>query len=154
MYQPDPAATVRHLAKFVRPGGIIAFSDYYFSRPEPDPPLPLVTQAFGWTVGTIRRATPNADLGARLHRVYADAGLPLPAIRFEALAGIGGDPVFCEMLVGVLRTLLPLVERLGVATAAEVDIETLHARLMAETTAANGVVFGPTFAMASTRLLS
>jgi SAM-dependent methyltransferase len=154
MYQPDPAATVRHLVRFVNPGGIVAFADYSFLPPTSSPPRPLFDQVYSWVVSTIRRGTPNADLGMRLHRVFTDAGLPAPTVRFEVTAGVGGDLVFEEMPVDVLRSLLPLAERLGITSAAEVDIETLQERMNAEAATANGVAFGPVFATAATRLLA
>jgi hypothetical protein len=42
-----------------------------------------------------------------------------------------------------LRSMMPLVERFGVATAAEVEIDTLAERLRAETASSGGVVKSP-----------
>lgn len=152
MYQPDPAATLRHLARSVRPGGIVAFADYVFSPPLALPPRPLYAQAYGWAVETVRRSTPNADLGARLHRVYADAGLPEPVVRYEVVAAIGVDPAFERLVADVVRSVLPLAEELGVVSAAEADVGTLLARMVAEAEATDGVTFGPVLATATTRL--
>ena len=44
------------------------------------------------------------------------------------------------LLAGIVRTLLPRLERTGVATAAEVAVETLHQR-MSEELAHAGAVF-------------
>ena len=139
MYQPDPEATIRHLISVVRPGGIVAFADFYFPPPIAIPPRPLCTQVVTWLVEALRRATPNADIGARLPRVFAGAGLPKPTIRFEVITGVGRDEAFEQMPVEVLRSLLPGAEKLGITTAAEAE-------------ATNGVTFGPILAMASTRL--
>jgi ubiquinone/menaquinone biosynthesis C-methylase UbiE len=152
MYQPDPAATVRRLAELVRPGGIVAFADYLFLPPIAIPPRPLFVEVYTWIVEAIRQGAPNANLGAELHRVYAEAGLPRPTMRFEIVSGVGLDEAFERMPVDVLRSLLPLAEWYGIVSAAEAGIETLHARLMAEALATNGVTFGPVLATASTRL--
>jgi hypothetical protein len=48
-------------------------------------------------------------------------------------------------LAGVTRSLLPAIERFGLATAEELAIDTLLDRLLAEATAANTAVAGPTF---------
>jgi len=47
------------------------------------------------------------------------------------------------MLAGIARTLLPAMEKYGVATAAEVGIETLAARLREDATRRGGVVVVP-----------
>jgi hypothetical protein len=46
------------------------------------------------------------------------------------------------MIAELARTLLPAMERLGVATAAEVGIETLADRMCGEVAASGGVVVG------------
>ncbi len=44
---------------------------------------------------------------------------------------------------GVLRSLLPLIERAGIATAAEIDIDTLAVRMHADAVAHERVMFLP-----------
>ena len=51
-----------------------------------------------------------------------------------------------------LRSMLPLALQLGVATAEEVDIDTLADRLQAETVAHGGVIKTPDLVGAWTRL--
>lgn len=43
----------------------------------------------------------------------------------------------------VIRGVIPLMERFGIATAADVDPDTLEERLLADVNAAEGVVIGP-----------
>ena len=50
-----------------------------------------------------------------------------------------------------MRTLLPLMERTGVASAAEVDVDTLASRLRQEVVANQAVVVPPPFIGAWTR---
>jgi hypothetical protein len=54
----------------------------------------------------------------------------------------------------VISAAVPLIERLGVATRAEVDPPTLADRLLAETLAQDGCVIGPPMTGAWVRLPS
>jgi hypothetical protein len=56
------------------------------------------------------------------------------------------------MRVRIVATMLPAAERFGIATAAEVELDTLGARLRAETQARHAVVWPPTLAGAWTRV--
>jgi len=55
-------------------------------------------------------------------------------------------------VTNVIRGLAPLLERAGLTTAAEIDIETLESRLRAELAAADGVMFLPPFFAAWARI--
>jgi hypothetical protein len=60
-------------------------------------------------------------------------------------AGIGGGPEWTgyDYAAETLRSVLPLVLKFGLATAEEVDIDTMAERLRAETLAAGGIVKVP-----------
>jgi hypothetical protein len=47
------------------------------------------------------------------------------------------------MLPEIVRSLLPAMERLGIATAAEVEAESLGLRIRDEVVANNGIVISP-----------
>jgi hypothetical protein len=55
---------------------------------------------------------------------------------------LGGGPDFpgYAYLAGVFRSILPLMERFGIATVGEVDIDTLADRLRQEAVAGNSVI--------------
>jgi hypothetical protein len=78
-------------------------------------------------------------MGFKLHHAFLEAGLPEP--RMELNAPVGGGPRWggYEFAAGTLRTLLPLVEKFGIATAEEVSVGTLAERLRDELVASNGV---------------
>ncbi len=144
LYQPDPAATLRALARLVRPGGIVAFHEPNFTAAAlvQSPPTPLWDQVWAWMRETMRAVGIDTEIGFHLHRHYQDAGLPPP--RMHASSSIGGAEWGGHRYAAeTLRSMLPLAERLGVATADEVGIETLAERLRAETAACGGVVKAP-----------
>jgi SAM-dependent methyltransferase len=145
MYLADPADTLRSLADRLGPGGIVAFQEFNFT-PEslrPSPPTPLWQQSWGWIVETIRRAQIPAEVGFGLRRAFLDAGLPEPELRLESVVAGEPDSVGYEWMAETVRSMLPLIVTFGVATEAEVGIDTLASRLRAETTAAGGVVKAP-----------
>jgi hypothetical protein len=75
-------------------------------------------------------------------RIFHDAGLPWPRLKSFQYAAAGPEgPTW--YYVDLLRTVLPHVERLGLATAEQVDIETLADRLRAEAKAEKITAFLP-----------
>ena len=69
-------------------------------------------------------------MGIKLHSTFIAAGLPAPSMRLEAVVGGGmhsSDPL--QLVADLAGTLSPTMERLGVATAADVGYETLLDRM-------------------------
>jgi hypothetical protein len=82
-------------------------------------------------------------MGLKLHATFVAAGLPAPAIHLESIIAGGTtslDHVHYEM--DLAGTLMGDMERLGIATAEEVEPETLADRVFAETAATESVVIG------------
>jgi hypothetical protein len=64
----------------------------------------------------------------------------------------GPDSPIYAQVAQITRTMLPLMERTGVATAAEVDIERLADRLRDEAVERNAVIVFPPLIAAWTRI--
>lgn len=80
------------------------------------------------------------QMGFKLYQTYLAAGLPAPQLRMDTLVGGGRDFAGYEYLADLVHSVLPLMERLGVATAAEVDIDTLADRLRDEVVSSGGCI--------------
>jgi ubiquinone/menaquinone biosynthesis C-methylase UbiE len=132
MYLPDPATTLRRLAGFLQPGGIIAFQEMAMPLARSFPEAPLFSKCRGWITETIERAGFEVDMGGRLPMVFARAGLPAPQMNSAGLAGSGPCSPIYDYIAGTLRSLLPMAEAVGVATAAEMKVDTLAERLRSE----------------------
>jgi hypothetical protein len=78
-------------------------------------------------------------------------GCLCPALYEYAGIGAGPDHPLYSVVVNLIRTLLPALEELGLATPAEVDVETLTRRLSDEVVATSGTVVGPSLVGASSR---
>ena len=128
MYQADPAATLARLANHMAPGGLVAFQEIDLTSGKTVPTVPLVDQALAWLRETFKRAGVKIDLGPNLHKAYQDAGLPPPEMRLGAEIG-GYQSAGPGLLTNALRVMLPVAEKLGVASAEEVDVDTLEQRI-------------------------
>jgi hypothetical protein len=79
-------------------------------------------------------------MGLKLYPTFVDAGLPAPQMIMGVRVEGGPDSPAYEYMANTVRTLLPVMERLGVARAEEVQIETLAQRLRDEVISGAGVI--------------
>ena len=137
MYLPDPVETLKQLATHLRPGGIVAFQEVEFSayasiaRPE----TPVMNQLAEWGVEVFRRSGAHVNMGLDLYSTFVDAGLPEPSLQYSAPVGGPETWIGYQFIVAAFQSLLPLLDRFEIATAEEVDLDTLAARLRAEVVA-------------------
>lgn len=129
MYHPDPVRAVRGLAAALRDGGIVAFHEHAAVEPLPEDGLVLHRTVQGWLRETVRREGGNVRMGLELHAALTQAGLGVAQIRAEAVVQTPTQPYALASIVGAV---LPRIVERGVATADEIDIGTLEARLDVE----------------------
>ena len=130
MYQPDPAAALKQLAKYLRPGGVVAFIEPWFQVPPgPDSTTKTTVRC---VIETLRRSGAHVDLGRRLHRVFQAAGLPLPNMRLEAAVDGRDDSPFYQYVADTMANLLPKAIEYGVPDADKLDIPSLPGVIRAE----------------------
>ena len=145
MYLPNPVEALGHLIHKVRPGGIAAFQDFDQTPRSlvAHPSMPLWERFFGWVTAVAQTAPVDELLGYKLFESYLEVGLPAP--KMEVNSPVGGGPNWegYEYAAETLRSMMPLVLKFGIATAEEVEIETLADRLRAESVAYQGVVKPP-----------
>lgn len=132
----DAVAVLRIAARRLGPGGLIAVQ-------EPDvimteltinhAPLPLHQQVHGWIErgnAAAGKRVPRASL--TLHNTFRQAGLPAPRVEAVTQVDCGVDAWLPAYFAQLIRSLLPVYERVGALTAAEADVDTLEERLRAE----------------------
>ncbi|MFL6033313.1 MAG: class I SAM-dependent methyltransferase [Rubrobacteraceae bacterium] len=145
MYLADPAATLRRIAALLRPGGIIAFQELTLTESGLTYPEAPLLQRTGTLINeTFRRAGMEMEMGLKLYPAFIAAGLPAPAMRAERPIGGGPDFPGYRWMAQITRSILPLMEQLGVANAENIDVETLVERLREEVVGSGGVVAMPT----------
>jgi ubiquinone/menaquinone biosynthesis C-methylase UbiE len=144
MYLPDPVAVLRGLVGRVRPGGIIAFLENDFTYPPTTfPSAPLHQQVMRWTTPPPGSPVPDQQMGSKLHQTYLDAGLPVPQLHLDAPVGGGEDWPGYAYVADTVRSLLPMMEQMGLVSAEDVDVDTLADRLRAEALRLRGVQMLP-----------
>ena len=143
MYYPDPVDALRKLLRHLRPGGIVAFQEVDSSGCKSHPISPTYQRCVDWIIQTFRATGAQQKIGLELHGIFQSAGLPAPTLRLDAAVGAGPDTPAYKMLPEIVRSLLPAMERLGIATSAEVEVESLALRIREEVVANNGIVISP-----------
>jgi ubiquinone/menaquinone biosynthesis C-methylase UbiE len=141
-FLPDPAAALRRAASRLRPGGVICMHEadlaYQWASPQPA----LWSQVRAWFLETLEKAGIEFQMGLKLYSVFAEAGLPTPRLLAEATVQ-GGPDAPAWGWANVVSGIVPLMEKLGVATRTEVDPPTLADRLLAEASTVGAYVICP-----------
>lgn len=145
MYLPDPDAALRILSSRLRPAGIVAFHEADFTLARSLPVAPLFDQAVEWFRQTAMHSGAEIQMGLKLPQVYRAAGLPFPRLFPAQLVGGGPDFIGYPWVAGVIRSILPLMERFGVAAAEQVNVETLAERLRDDAVARESCITSPLF---------
>jgi SAM-dependent methyltransferase len=142
-FQADPATMLARVAGHARPGGVVVFHELAWAGPWSYPPSPTHEQVCAWAARTVQLSGAETLMGLKLHSTFVRAGLGAPTLALETPlgGGVNSAPAL-EQLTALVATLLPAMERYGVATAAEVGIDTLLARMQAETLAYDSVILG------------
>jgi SAM-dependent methyltransferase len=143
MYLPDPAAVIRHLRTALRDDGVLAFQEFDLAGATSEPRCPLFELAIDRIRQTFGRTGIDARMGPHLGRHFEAAGLPAPALSSSAKVERGPDARIYRQLAGITRALLPLITRTGVASAEEVDVDSLEARLREEARALDATLVAP-----------
>jgi hypothetical protein len=145
LYVTNPAEALRGLAGRLKPGGIVAFGEFNFTQESvlAHPSSPLWERSWGWMQAVVRGAGLDPATGYNLRSIFLDAGLDEPEMSLCSPVGGGPDWPGYDYAAESLRSMLPLIAKLGIATEEEVRIDTLAGRLRAETLTANGVVKAP-----------
>jgi SAM-dependent methyltransferase len=143
MHLPDPAATVARLSSFVRPGGVIAFSENDISGARSVPELPLFGRVTAGIVRAFEAMGLSARFGTTLHAVFSDAGLGAPRLTLGTPIGTAADTDILAYAAEVWRLVSPVAERGGFGIDELADIDEFVARFRHEALAANALITMP-----------
>lgn len=92
-------------------------------------PLPLHDQVQGWIWQTAEREGANVQMGFDLANMLEAAGLTVEQLRAEAAVQTHATT---SRGAAIVRAMLPRILEHGVASAAEIDLDTLEQRLAEE----------------------
>jgi 2-polyprenyl-3-methyl-5-hydroxy-6-metoxy-1,4-benzoquinol methylase len=153
MYSSKPSIALRRVAANVRAGGIVAFQEMNVAEAKSFPRVDLFEQSMRWITETLDREKVKKLMGLRLYRTFVEAGLPPPQMIMGARVEGSSDSLGYQIVAQVVKSLLPVMEKLGVANEKEIQIETLAHRLRDEVLSRGAVVVLPPLVGAWTRTL-
>jgi ubiquinone/menaquinone biosynthesis C-methylase UbiE len=128
MYLSEPGVALANLARLVRPGGAIAFLEFDIDQSAAIPELPLFSRCVRWITETYRRVGIEPNMGSALYKTFRAAGLK-PEIRGTTRLQGSSETVAFDFAAETIRSLLPRMQALGVASEAEIELDTLVRRL-------------------------
>lgn len=149
----EPASALRHLVRHLRPGGIVAFQEIDIPPAGTSvPSVPLIEHMYGWAREGLGRAGLETRFGLRLYGVFLAAGLSAPQLHCDAFVGAGAEWGWYDVIAETIRSLLPVITGQGIASAEEIEMDTLAQRCRDAATSTQSVVIGPSFISAWTQV--
>lgn len=138
-YREQPVRDLKAVARCLKPSGIMVFQELDHMAARTIPPIPLIDQVRGWFIEAFRRSGIELQMGLKLYSAFQAAGLEPPRLRLDGLIG-GAESTAPTLITGVVRRLLPQIEAWNIATAEEVQIETLEERMRLELARTGGIM--------------
>jgi ubiquinone/menaquinone biosynthesis C-methylase UbiE len=152
MHLPDPAATLRHLSSFVRPGGVIAFSENDIAGAYSTPDLPLFGRVMAGIVRAFEAMGLSPRFGTTLHTIFADAGLGAPRLTLGTPIGTAADTDILAYAAEVWRLVSPIAQQMGFAIDELADIDEFVPRFREEAKAVDALITMPPIITASAQV--
>lgn len=127
----DPQAALRHLFSLLRPGGVIACHEVDMLPPN-NYTLPLLRRLTSLVSDVARQILTHPRLGLELLAMFRAAGFINAETRIEIKLDDDPDTLLYEWVAALVRTLAPAMDSLGLATADDLDLDTIEDRLRHE----------------------
>jgi SAM-dependent methyltransferase len=142
LYQADAARMLRQLVRHLQPGGLIVFHEPDWSALRSIPPVPTYDRCCRWIIEAGNLGGSDWKMADKLHAAFLAAGLSAPTMHMQTFVGGGTrSEKWLGAAAELAATLLPAMEKFGVATAAEVDLAMLVERMSQEVAQNNSVIF-------------
>jgi ubiquinone/menaquinone biosynthesis C-methylase UbiE len=139
MYQDDPATSLKHMMRYLREGGLVAFQELDSTACRSWPAVPVFDEAARWLAEGLRSSGARPELGLEMHSLFLDCGLPEPRMRMDTLVSGERDSAVYKLLAEAVRSLGPRLEQVNIASAAQVKIDSLAERMRKEVVARRGI---------------
>lgn len=142
-YVPEPAQVLRTQLRRLTREGVVAPIEFDIGTARTVPSAPFTDRVAGWVYEGFARGGIDPSLGPKLWSILTEAGLtPRGMLAVQPFFG-PDDPGGPALVAGITKTILPLIEQHGVATAADVCPETLDERIAADLAGARAVLAHP-----------
>ena len=156
MYMADPVDALQKLVTHLKPDGIVAFQEpeYTLYPAYSHPETPLMNQLHLWILDVFKHSGAHLDMGIGLYPAFVKVGLPPPEIHLHSPIGAAANWGGYRYMVTIFQSLLPLLEKYGIATAEQVGIDTLGERIRQEVLISKRPFFLPLHVTAHSRLIT
>lgn len=145
MYMANPPEAFANLMTHLKPGGIAAFQEpeYTLYPAIQHPDTPLMNRLIRWILDVFAHSGAHLDMGIGLYRAFVETGLPPPTMHLESPIGAAKTWAGYRYMATIFESLLPLLEKYDLATAEEVGVNTLAARIRREVNTSKRPFFLP-----------
>lgn len=146
LFFADPVRGLAAIVSRVRRGGLVVFQEMDMN---PDittrsyPVESLWDETGRIIVRTFAGAGVHMRMGRLLLQTFVGAGLPVPSLMEEVAVGGGPDFRGYSWVANTMRSLAPMAERLGIATAANLALNSLADRIRDDSVARKLMVWTP-----------
>ena len=132
VHQKNPIETLCNLTKHLVPGGIVAFHEVdieggFWSNNQ----MPLMENTINLIFDTVIKAGLDKNVKGSLINAFDKVGIVQKHIIREGIIESGESHVY-DWVVEFLRSLFPVIEKMGIAKTEDINIDTLAKRLTEE----------------------
>lgn len=148
---PDAIEVLAHHLAALRQGGVVLAVDFDGGALRAEPPVQLVATIHDWCEEAFRSTGANPVVGTRLGLLLRRAGaVDVSTLGVQAYLG-PDDPHGPLWAAGLVSSLAPQIIGRGIATEADLGLDTLQERIAHELAVSDAVFLPPTVAGASGR---
>jgi SAM-dependent methyltransferase len=152
IHQKSPVEFLKSAARFVRPGGIIAFHEIDLSGFGSFPRVHHWDVLGDLTSAAFREALPHYDSANKLLKLFLDSGLPTPTLFRDVPVGGGEHSPLYAWIAETVRSVWPQLVRMGIANG-DRPPELLESKLRSAVRQARSQIEGPAQVCAWTRMV-
>jgi protein-L-isoaspartate O-methyltransferase len=139
MYQDNPVWSLRKIAEHLRANGLLVFQELDSSACRSCPAVAAFDEAARWLREGLRGSGARPELGLEMHSLFLDSGLPAPNMRMDAVVSGAADSPVYELLAEAVRSLVPTLQKLNIASPGDVQIDSLANRIRTEVMARRAI---------------
>ena len=140
---PDREAVLRRQIDALKPGGTMLLVEFDIGAMRSEPDVPLVTAAREWMEAAFRSVGADPRIGARAGELLRGAGFA-DVSTFGLVPYLGPrDPTGPILCAGIIRSLAPRILSEGIATEAELGLDTLQERVAEQVAARDATMLTP-----------
>ena len=142
LHVPDPVGAIRRLTAFLNPGATVAFIEMDIDQAGSVPKIPLLAGCVDIISQTYRKVGVEPNMGENLYATFRSAQLS-PELTGMTRITNASDMVIYGFIAQTITSLMPAIEKSGIASAETIDVPTLAERLQEQAVAGDVMIMMP-----------